>query len=107
LLHGDFFPGSWLRNDLAVFVIDPEFCFAGPPEYDLGVLQAHLVLTGQADEWPAMLNSYGGKPDWTLAGRFAGAELMRRLIGVAQLPLRSGLDQKRAWLELSRQLVCA
>ena len=53
LLHGDYYPGSFLRGrstDSAdapsFFVIDPEFCFVGPPEFDLGVLLAHAVFCG-------------------------------------------------------------
>ena len=44
LLHGDYFPGSWLQTAAGVRVIDPEFCFFGPPEFDVGVLLAHLHL---------------------------------------------------------------
>ena len=44
LLHGDFYPGSWLRTDAGFRVIDPEFCFAGPVEFDLGVLSAHRIF---------------------------------------------------------------
>ena len=41
-----------------------------------------------------------------LARRYAGVEIMRRLIGVAQIPtLRADLAQKAAWLDLSRRLV--
>ena len=36
---------------------------------------------------------------------FAGVEVMRRLIGVAQLPLTYGLDVKRRLLDVSRCLV--
>jgi hypothetical protein len=36
---------------------------------------------------------------------FAGAEIMRRLIGVAQLPLEAGLGEKRTLLALSKRLV--
>jgi phosphatidylserine/phosphatidylglycerophosphate/cardiolipin synthase-like enzyme len=36
---------------------------------------------------------------------FAGVEIMRRLLGVAQLPLAYGLDVKRHLLDLSRSLV--
>jgi hypothetical protein len=52
-----------------------------------------------------MRAAYGGTADWKLADRFSGTELMRRLIGVAQLPVRGGLEQKRQWLELSRSLL--
>ncbi len=47
LVHGDYFPGSWLSRDGAVVVIDPEFCFAGAPEFDYGVMAAHLLLADQ------------------------------------------------------------
>lgn len=107
LLHGDYFPGSWLRTPLHVFVIDPEFCFLGCPEYDLGILYAHLILTQQETLWPGIRERYTGTVDGRLVDGFAGAELMRRLIGVAQLPLRVDLNRKKEWLELSRQLVCA
>jgi hypothetical protein len=36
LAHGDYFPGSWLRTDTSVRIIDPEFCFLGEPEFDCG-----------------------------------------------------------------------
>ena len=41
----------------------------------------------------------------TLVAGFAGVEIMRRLIGVAQLPLTVDIERKRAWLNLSRRLV--
>ena len=46
LLHGDYYPGSWLKTDAGFRVIDPEFCFLGPPEFDLGVLAAHWIFCG-------------------------------------------------------------
>ena len=30
LLHGDYFPGSWLSTAAGLKIIDPEFCFFGP-----------------------------------------------------------------------------
>ena len=50
LLHGDFFPGSFLRTSVGVRVIDPEFCFFGDAEYDLGIFAAHLLLAGEPAE---------------------------------------------------------
>ena len=105
LLHGDFFPGSWLHTPSSVAVIDPEFCFAGEPEYDLGIFLAHLELINASHLWPLVEREYARPLDWTLARRYAGAELMRRLIGVAQLPVPPALDAKRRWLQLSRQLL--
>jgi 5-methylthioribose kinase len=96
LLHGDFFPGSWLRTPEGIRIIDPEFCFLGTPSFDHGVLLAHLHLGRQHPET--------GGFDST-ARAFAGAEIMRRLIGVAQLPLDAGLAEKRELLALSKRLV--
>jgi 5-methylthioribose kinase len=106
LLHGDFFPGSWLRAARGIAVIDPEFCYAGEPEYDLGVFLAHLELIGARHLWSVVRGAYPLPVDWPLARRYAGAELMRRLIGVAQLPVPSDLAAKRQWLAFSRELVC-
>lgn len=102
LLHGDFFPGSWLNSS----VIDPEFCYLGDAEYDLGIFLAHLELLGLGALWQTVILHYTNPVDWTLARCYAGAEIMRRLIGVAQLPLKADLEQKRQWLQLSRELVC-
>ncbi|MBU23662.1 MAG: aminoglycoside phosphotransferase [Acidobacteria bacterium] len=113
LLHGDFFPGSWLRTAEGPRIIDPEFCFLGAPEFDVGVLVAHLLL---ADQPPAIvdraLTGYaeriGTRPDEAsraLVMRFAGVEMMRRLIGVAQLPLTASLARKRTWLRQVREMV--
>jgi 5-methylthioribose kinase len=108
LLHGDFFPGSWLKTARGARVIDPEFCFYGPPEFDLGVMVAHLYLAGQkARLIERLLESY--QPPLSLrlplVWQFAGIEIMRRLIGVAQLQLNSGLERKTELLRLSRELV--
>ncbi len=32
LVHGDYFPGSWVRTSSGVRIIDPEFCFLGTGE---------------------------------------------------------------------------
>ena len=110
LLHGDYFPGSWVKVGAAVRVIDPEFCFFGPPEFDVGVMIAHVTLAKQPAGLTAQLfDAYegDGRLDRDLVARFAGVEMMRRLIGVVQLPLDATLAQKRDWLERSRQMVCA
>ena len=108
LLHGDYFPGSWVRAGGGVRVIDPEFCFLGPPAYDLGVMCAHLLLAGRSGDVGRVLERYAAAApiDRVLTGRFAGVEMMRRLIGVAQLPLEASIDRKRAWLAASRRMVC-
>ena len=50
LLHGDYYPGSWMTEADNLYVIDPEFAFPGFAEFDLGVMAAHLVMaTGKKD----------------------------------------------------------
>jgi 5-methylthioribose kinase len=111
LVHGDFFPGSWLRTERGIRVIDPEFCFLGTPAFDLGVLFAHLMLSKQTPELSARpVELYFGAKrvngDFLrMAFAFAGVEIMRRIMGVAQLPLEAGLDDKREFLELSKRLI--
>lgn len=99
LLHGDFHPGSWLRTPAGPRVIDPEFAFFGPPEYDLGVLAAHLHFARDGDR---SLDAYPARSrvDTALKTAFTGMELVRRLIGVAQLPMRATLSEREHWLEL-------
>jgi 5-methylthioribose kinase len=90
LIHGDFFPGSLVRTPGGPCVIDPEFGFHGRAEYDVGVWLGHLVLAGQPegllDVWR---QSYRPPADFdeALAIQLAGVEVIRRLIGYAQLPL--------------------
>ena len=109
LVHGDFYPGSFLQTAAGVKVIDPEFCFCGDAEFDLGVFAAHLLLAGEPPaRAEGVLASYESPADFseTLARRYAGVEIMRRLIGVAQIPnLQADLVRKTALLKLSRRLV--
>jgi 5-methylthioribose kinase len=107
LVHGDYFPGSWLRTGEGVRIIDPEFCFLGDAEFDCGILVAHLLLA-QCDA--ATINCVTSavaarRLNAALVAGYAGVEIMRRLIGVAQLPLAAGIERKRALLNLSRRLV--
>ena len=111
LLHGDFFPGSWLHSQSGPRIIDPEFCFFGPPEFDFGVLVGHLHLSNQPTELidrtlQAYSDSCSNLSNSTkLLQQFAGVEIMRRLIGVAQLPISADLGRKRMLLIQSRRLV--
>ncbi len=111
LVHGDFFPGSWLHSESGPRIIDPEFCFFGPPEFDFGVLIGHLHLSNQPTELiDRALRAYSAScsnlPKSTkLLRQFAGVEIMRRLIGVAQLPLSADLGRKQMLLTQSRRLV--
>jgi 5-methylthioribose kinase len=113
LVHGDFFPGSWLRqpsalrrDELGVAVIDPEFCFLGCGEFDFGVMLGHLWLAGQpADRIAQVERGVPTHDDLRLVRQFAGVEIMRRIVGVAQLPLAVSLETKTQLLERSRALV--
>lgn len=105
LLHGDFYPGSFVLDEAGeLFVIDPEFCFTGPPEWDFGVFAAHLHLSGHGDRVTAARAYYPLPLDNELWRGFAGAELLRRVLGVAQLPLAEHAD-RAGLLALGKRLV--
>ncbi len=108
LLHGDYFPGSWLKIGTEVKIIDPEFCFFGPPEYDLGVMLAHLNMARTHPEMVSEAREKYQEPagfDEKLRRKFTGMELIRRLIGLAQLPLDLRLKEKAALLKEAREMV--
>ncbi len=107
LVHGDYFPGSWLSGADGLRIIDPEFCFLGAREFDYGVMIAHLALarTGVDLAEGVLAATRREQLDLALMLNFAGIEIMRRLIGVAQLPLPHDLNSKRRLLEVSRSLV--
>ena len=108
LLHGDFFPGSWLRAEDGIYIIDPEFCFFGQAEFDVGVCLAHFYLSGQAGKVvEQFLDGYQCPTVFQTRRmwQFCGVEIMRRLIGVAQLPVTYGMETKKELLNLSRKLV--
>ena len=107
LVHGDYFPGSWVRTPHGIRIIDPEFCFRGVREFDYGVMLAHFALarTGVAPADRVLAAARDEGLDERLLFGLAGTEIMRRLIGVAQLPLPYGLDEKRRLLDLSRSMV--
>jgi 5-methylthioribose kinase len=106
LVHGDYFPGSWLRVTAGVKVIDPEFAFGGPREFDLGVMLAHLLIAGMRDPEEGLRSYHYWKDlDQRLVRGFAGVEILRRLLGVAQLPIGFNLDRKRALITNAVRLV--
>ena len=106
LLHGDYYPGSWMTKKDEVFVIDPEFSFKGFPEFDLGVMAAHMVMaTGNKLLISTVKKAYTLKFDERLFLQITGIEIMRRLIGLAQLPLNRTLEEKKELLEIARLLI--
>ncbi|MGB3545117.1 phosphotransferase, partial [Rubrivirga sp.] len=105
LIHGDFYPGSFLRASGQVYVIDGEFSHRGRPEFDLGVLLGHLLLAGAPERHLHLLDTAYQRPpgfDGGLVRQFAYVEVIRRIIGIAQLPLAISLDERQAFLESAR-----
>ncbi len=108
LLHGDYFPGSWLQTPEGVRIIDPEFTYYGDPEFDLGVCLAHFRLAKRPlNEALAFLDSYRSRAHgidlqerWI--ARYASIEIMRRILGVAQLPIAPTVDFRRELLAHAR-----
>jgi 5-methylthioribose kinase len=111
LIHGDLFPGSLLctkANQLRV--IDPEFCFCGDPEFDIGVFYAHVLLSGHGQDMASLwlkMALEGTSHSRSLALQYAGVEILRRILGVAQLPVSLSLEAKRGLLEQSQKMVLA
>jgi len=103
LIHGDFYPGSWLEVASGIKIIDPEFGGLGDPEFDLGVLLAHLDLAQQDEKLSKLVQeNYNSPLDWSLVEEYRGVELLRRLIGIAQLPVSLSLDEKKSLLARAR-----
>ena len=106
LIHGDFYPGSWMTKKEQVYIIDPEFSFLGFPEFDLGVLAAHAILIAQNKTALSIIKkSYPNTIDSELLSQITGIEIMRRLIGLAQLPITLSLKEKESLLELAYHLI--
>ncbi|HYW35482.1 MAG TPA: phosphotransferase [Balneolaceae bacterium] len=108
LLQGDYYPGSFLQTEEGVHVIDPEFCFFGDAEFDLGVFYAHLLMANQPDAISEnILDKYETPMGFSdlLFRQYAGVEIMRRILGLAQLPLPLDLEGKKDLLERAYSLV--
>jgi 5-methylthioribose kinase len=102
LLHGDYYPGSWLKTKHNLKVIDPEFSFTGRREFDLGVMIAHLKMCETPeDQINSVILGYQSDRNfsWDLCHQFTGIEIMRRIIGLAQLPLDLSLNEKEHLLK--------
>ncbi|MDB4678436.1 phosphotransferase [bacterium] len=108
LLHGDYYPGSWLKTPNGFRMIDPEFCFKGPAEFELGVAMAHLKMAQQSESLLKDLFVYyhfDSKFDGSLFSNFAGMEMIRRILGLAQLPLELDLKERLELLDEAYELV--
>ena len=105
LIHGDFFPGSWLQRGSEIIVIDPEFAFTGHSIFDVSVAMAHFKMAGcSSDIAETFLSIYQSKipVDETLLKALSGIEILRRILGVAQLPLTARIAEKVRWIEEAR-----
>tara|TARA_A100001011_G_C14257703_1_gene820821 strand:+ start:413 stop:1384 length:972 start_codon:yes stop_codon:yes gene_type:complete len=108
LLHGDFYPGSWMKNNKQIYIIDPEFSFVGDIEFDYAILAAHLILiTSNIRLLELLLEKHINQKiiNLKLFYNYTGVEIIRRLIGIAQLPLNSTIEQKRKLLYFSKSLI--
>lgn len=102
LIHGDYYPGSWLNVAGGVKIIDPEFSYFGLAEFDLGVFMAHLKMAQSTPSLEQWVRSYYQRPngfDERLLNQFIGVEILRRLIGIAQLPLSLSIAEKQKLIE--------
>ncbi len=102
LVHGDYYLGSIMRTDEKLFVLDPEFCYFGYSEFDIGVFIAHLYMAKQPKaQIDLFLKTYKKATfcDDKLVYAFAGVEIMRRLLGVAQLPVTLNIKEKEVLLK--------
>jgi len=106
LVHGDYYPNSWLKCADKIYIIDPEFGFKGVKEFDIGVAIAHLYLSNHQDnDIEIFFKNYLGEFDKKLSFEFAGVEIMRRILGYAQLPISKELDHLEKLLNRSIALV--
>lgn len=108
LLHGDYYPGSWLKTPNGFRIIDPEFCFKGSAEFELGGAMAHLKMAQQPESLLRDLFVYYHFDSWfdgSLFSKFAGMEIIRRLLGLAQLPLELDLKERLVLLDEAYELV--
>jgi 5-methylthioribose kinase len=104
LIHGDFYPGSWLKTSQGIKIIDPEFAFYGHPEFDLAVMMAHVMLADQGKQTLIKIwNSYNPPAnfDHRLLSAFTGVEIMRRIMGIAQLSLSMIVEAKAELLKIA------
>ena len=108
LQHGDLYPGSILNSEPKIRVIDPEFAFMGPREWDVSIFIAHLFLS-KADheiiEYATERFEKKGDFNEPRFRAFIGIEIIRRLIGIAQLPLEMTLEEKEELLRNASRFI--
>ena len=108
LLHGDYFPGSWLKTSDGIRIIDPEFSFFGDAEFEIGVTLAHLKMADQPEdviEKALKIYTDLAPLDEDLCMKFMAVEILRRILGLAQLPLIINLKKRKSLLEEAREIL--
>ena len=106
LLHGDYYPGSWMQKDDNVYVIDPEFSHLGFKEFDLGVMAAHLTMITESEDYlNKIIKAYSENIDKSIFYKVSGIEIIRRIIGLAQLPLDMSLNTKEKLLNIAKKMI--
>lgn len=101
LIHGDYYPMSWLNTKNGLFIIDPEFGFLGLPEIDLGVFLAHMLLSNNYSIATQTIKSDYGPCNMELVAKFCAVEVIRRITYVSQLPIINSLSFKSTLLAKS------
>lgn len=110
LVHGDYYPGSWFKTKTEVKIIDPEFSHYGYAEFDMGIMTAHLLMSHiNESQIREIMKAYRIPEGFsgTLCTQFCGAEIIRRIIGLAQLPLAMTVDEKAIILQRAEQMICS
>ena len=106
LLHGDYYPGSWMQKNDNVYVIDPEFSHLGFKEFDLGVMAAHLTMITESEDYlNKIIKAYSENIDKSIFYKVSGIEIIRRIIGLAQLPLDMSLNTKEKLLNIAKKMI--
>ncbi|MDG1995162.1 MAG: phosphotransferase [Emcibacteraceae bacterium] len=101
LIHGDYYPMSWINTDQGLFIIDPEFGFLGLAEIDLGVFLAHMLLSNNYSVALSTIKKDYGPCDMELVAKFCAVEVIRRITYVSQLPIINSLPFKSSLLAKS------
>ena len=105
LIHGDFYPMSWIETTKGMFIIDPEFGFLGLPEIDLGFFLAHMLLSNNFAVAYNVINKTYGPCDYSLMAKFCAVEVIRRISYVSQLPIINSLSFKKELLISSAEVL--
>jgi 5-methylthioribose kinase len=97
-----------MQTESGIKVLDPEFCFYGDAAFDTGVMRAHLMMAKQPTEIIASIEKLYNPPagyDQKRSLAYTGIEIIRRIIGLAQLPLSLTLNEKEVLLNKAMELL--